>query len=161
MKSDRGFSLVQLLILLALISIVAAIVVPNFMISSQKANEAVAIQGCRTISSAEDAYAAAHEGRYAGLPALIEEGLLDERYASGQSVSGYRFVPGDAADEAPPSSFGFVAVPSPGRGRYLFSVGPDGIVRWHSAAEGNALPAGVRPGDPVESSEPAADETGR
>ena len=58
MKNEQGFSLVELLIVVAIIAIIAAIAVPSLLTSRQAANEAGGIQGLRTLGSAEIAYAA-------------------------------------------------------------------------------------------------------
>ena len=58
MKNEQGFSLVELLIVVAIIAIIAAIAVPSLLTSRQAANEAAGIQGLRTMGSAEIAYAA-------------------------------------------------------------------------------------------------------
>src|SRR5438045_9559178 len=56
-KKQVGFSLIELLIVVAIILIVAAIAIPNLMASRMAANEASAVQSIRTIQSSETAYA--------------------------------------------------------------------------------------------------------
>ena len=53
MKNEQGFSLIELLIVVAIIAIIAAIAVPSMIQARMAANEAGAIQGCRTVGSAE------------------------------------------------------------------------------------------------------------
>ena len=57
MKKENGFSLIELLIVVAVILIVAAIATPNFMRSKISANESSAISSLRTINTAEVTYA--------------------------------------------------------------------------------------------------------
>jgi type IV pilus assembly protein PilA len=53
---NKGFSLIELLIVVAVILIIAAIAIPNFIRSKMHANEAAAAQNLRNISTAEVAY---------------------------------------------------------------------------------------------------------
>jgi type IV pilus assembly protein PilA len=58
MKKEQGFSLIELLIVVAIIAIIAAIAVPSMLQARMAANESGSIQGCRTVGSAQVAYAA-------------------------------------------------------------------------------------------------------
>jgi type IV pilus assembly protein PilA len=54
--SSRGFSLIELLIAVAIILIIAAIVIPNLLSSRMASNEASAVASIRTINSAQTSY---------------------------------------------------------------------------------------------------------
>ena len=53
MKTKQGFTLIELMIVVAIIAIIAAISLPNLLRSRMAANETNAIGGLRSISSAE------------------------------------------------------------------------------------------------------------
>jgi type IV pilus assembly protein PilA len=57
MRKAKGFSLIELLIVIAIILIIAAIAIPSLIRSKLAANEASAVASVRTISTAETAYA--------------------------------------------------------------------------------------------------------
>lgn len=55
-RSEKGFSLIELLIVVAIILIIAAIAIPNFMRARMSANESAAASSVRSISTAELSY---------------------------------------------------------------------------------------------------------
>src|SRR5438093_4943979 len=137
MKNEQGFSLVELLIAVAIIAIVAAIAIPSLLTSRQAANEAGATQGCRSIGSAEIAFAATNNQQYTNVTTLVAGSFLDSRFSTTGAVNGYAYASGDVLgttmDGAPPTAFGFIATPDAGMGRFLYSIGPDQVVRFQGA----------------------------
>ncbi|HTW24668.1 MAG TPA: prepilin-type N-terminal cleavage/methylation domain-containing protein [Candidatus Baltobacteraceae bacterium] len=55
-KGNRGFSLIELLIVVAIILVIAAIAIPNFLRSRMAANEAAAVENVRSITTASLVY---------------------------------------------------------------------------------------------------------
>ena len=153
MKKEQGFSLIELLIVVAIIAIIAAIAVPSMLTSRMAANEAGAIQGCRTIGSAEVAYAATNNQQYTDLSTLVSGGFLDSRFGTTGAINGYTYAAGDVVgtdlDGSPPTSFGYVATPGTGMGRFIFGIAPDQVVRYQGTIGGAPLPPGVTAGDPI------------
>ena len=163
MKTEsNGFSLVELLIVVAIVLIIAAIAIPNFLRSRVAANQASAVESLRALSTAEFTYSSTYNAGYTatlghlGPPssgslddathAAIVDNVLSDTAAGGATAmtstkSGYVFTysPGVAIDGRI-VSFTINADPTTRgtTGLNSYFVDQTGVVRQNSSAQASA-----------------------
>jgi prepilin-type N-terminal cleavage/methylation domain-containing protein len=148
MVKQRGFSLIELLIVVAIILIISAIAIPSYLRSRMQANEASAVGSLRMINTATVTYSSTYVN--VGFPAsLVNMGgvnpctasaaaacLLEDTLAQG-SKSGYAFTwTGDGA--TPSVAYTLTATPLTlgGSGQRQFCTDQAGAIRYDPSGAG-------------------------
>lgn len=134
---SRGFTLVELFLVIVVIMILAGIAIPGILAYRRSANEGSAVATLRTIHGAEMTFqATSQEGNFAGsLSTLAEQNLIDSTLGAGLK-SGYNFS-GGKVDGSPDSIaklfYSAIPVKSSGMdrtGSRRFGVATDGVIRY-------------------------------
>jgi type IV pilus assembly protein PilA len=158
-KREKGFSLIELLIVVAIILIIAAIAIPNLMRSRMAANESSAVGSVRTINTAEVSYAAQFPdtgyaldlvslgGAIGGcLPGAVATTgaacFIDPTLAAGQK-SGYKFGAAGAAVGGSTTNNTYTVTAEPigvgSTGNRAFYSDQSGVIRYALNGSGEGV----------------------
>jgi prepilin-type N-terminal cleavage/methylation domain-containing protein len=140
-KNQQGFSLIELLLVVVVIGIIAAIAVPNLLASRRAANEGSAVSLMRTLHGANSTYqATTGGGKFApNLDALRVANLIDRGVAGSTTVatakSGYFYTYDGIDVDDNPSNYNVIATPAytsllVATGTYEFFVDGTGVIRF-------------------------------
>jgi type IV pilus assembly protein PilA len=122
MRQQRGFSLIELLIVVTIILVIAAIAIPNLLRSRIAANESSAVGSVRAINTAETTYQLTYPSigftcilptlgpAVFGVPGPFGAELIDKQLASG-TKSGYQLALNNCPAVLPRSTYSVEAVP--------------------------------------------------
>jgi prepilin-type N-terminal cleavage/methylation domain-containing protein len=155
MKDPRGFTLLELMIVVALIMIIAAIAVPSLIDSKISANEASAVASIRAINTAEVSYQSVYGGYANSLANLggaepctrsAETACLLDQSLAGGDKAGYRFVAiGGNRNGGENTSYIVGAAPEvfDRTGRRLFCSSDRGVLRADLNTGASTTPPGA------------------
>ena len=159
---NQGFSLIELLIVVAIILIIAAIAIPSMLRTKQNANEAAAVDNMRTITTAEAAYSSSFGSTngFANQLAFLGSGapggscdathacLIDNSLGCAAEPclrNGYFFFVMSDAGAAPFFDYAVTATPQSWAksGNKNFCAAEDSVLRYEvngAASKGSAIP---------------------
>ena len=140
MRRERGFTLIELMIVIAIIAIIAAIAIPNLLDARKSGNESSAIGTLRAVNNAQGLFQQRDADRdgiadYARTLMLLNSYELIDDVVSSGTKSGYYFTMGSN----PGTSYAFELTAAPAEpkttGDRYFKVAQDSVLKFRNNKE--------------------------
>ena len=141
-RKDRNsaFTLLELMLVVAVLAIVIAMAIPGFLNSKKQANETSAIASLRNICLAQTQYRVRF-GIYATLANLTASELVDSSFMDSEK-SGYQFVPNGVATRGRWALNANPLVPGTSGNRYFYTDNT-GVIRFNTTTQATSADSAV------------------